>query len=244
MKAYLKVFTMLFLFLTITMMYHVQGHEENEVEILGKAFSSSNAKLDFYNLQFSKYYGKYNNDGLLLKQGNEISSIMDIPAISNLKNNKGYKIYVNKGKWDTGSEVQIIINRSSKKSNELYLIFKLTGYSSLEALKKDYSKLTKILQDNLNSIKINSCIQGSIYVNLDNTRQCAVIDRILHKIRAKRVESFESNLVKSISAYSKNFENYILTGNKKMNFQISTHYDNIHKKTILTLGTPIINIEY
>lgn len=244
MKAQLKVIVITAIIITIVLLYPVYGNERNDIELLANAFTSTEADLESYSFQFSKYYSYYTNDEQLLMDGNKISSMMEIPETSNLDLEDGQRIYVSNGIWDTGSQVQIQIKRKDNQSQEQYLIFKVTGSSSLDDLKEDYYHITKNLQDNLRNIKINSCIQGNIYVNLNNTRQYVLIEEILKKIDAERVESFDSDLVNSISAYTPNIDNYILTGNKKMNFQVSTHYDKIHQKTVLTMGTPIINIEY
>lgn len=239
-----KIFLATIILILLFMLSTVQGNEQSDIDVLIDAFNSSNAEIEFYSLQFSDKYGKYINDKVLLKEGNEICSKLGMPIQSKLVESDGQNIFVSIGCWGADSEVSVVIKRKDGKSEDLFIIFKLIGDSSTEDLRNNYYHITKKLQENLINIKINSCIQGKMYVNLNTTGKYALTQNILQKLEAEKVESYDSDLVKSISAFLPSIENYIWTGDKKMNFQISTHYDSVHQKTILTMGTPIINIEY
>lgn len=69
------------------------------------------------------------------------------------------------------------------------------------------------------------------------------------KLRAQHIEGMNTNDTISISGYTPLLTNvnnppYIITGGRKMNVQVATRYDSLHQCVVLTIGLPIITIEY
>lgn len=221
-----------------------QGNDEQDIEILIDAFRKTNAELELYWLHVGIPYKKILNDSQLLSEGKKLSSIFLLPESDNLKKINNQNLYYSFGSWGYGTEAELILKRVNEQTNETYLLFRLKGVNSLDDLKVYYELLSEKMLENQISPKINSCIQGKINDKLGNTEQFVLINKILKSINADRVEMLNTDLVKSVSAYSSKIKNYIWTSNNKMNVQISTHFDSLNKKTILTLGTPIITIEY
>ncbi|OEF99814.1 hypothetical protein BHF71_01160 [Vulcanibacillus modesticaldus] len=222
----------------------VKGNGGQDVEYLIKAFNKTGAKMDTYWLNFGIPYGKYEDDQQLLQIGNRLSSSFKLPVAKELIIIGAQKVYSSKGTWGDGTEVELQIKKYSQQSNDLYLLFHLKGNSSTDDLLKYYNLLEKILDENNLYPKINSCVQGNIDDKLSNVDQFVLIEELLASLEAKEIEKLDTDLVKSISAYSPKITNSIWTGDKKMNIQIATHVSNLQQKTIITMGTPIITIEY
>lgn len=234
------ILTGMIFFLALT----VQGNEQQDIELLIQSFHKTEAQLDTYWLHFGFPYEEYRSDDLLLLTGNRLSSTLMLPEMTDLVKINQQKIYLNQGTWGKGTEVTIQIKRKSEQSKEMYLVFRLEGNRSLDDFRTFYKLLYSKMQEIQFPPKINSCIQGNINDKLENEEQDVLIDDILNHLNAKVVEKLDTDLVKSVSAYSPLMKYSIWTGNNKMNIQVATHVNNLEEKTVLTLGTPIITIEY
>jgi len=244
MKYNKKIIFIIFVSIFFILGLKVQGNEQPDVELLVKAFNESGGELDTYWLQVGTPFGKYTNDKDLLELGNNLSSSFNLPENDWLTVMAGQNAYLSTGTWENGTRVELQIKKQSEQSNQLYLIFHLEGNQDLNKMVEYYGVLYNILKKNQIHSKINSCIQGNINGKLSSVDQFVLINDILHNLNAKEVEKLDTALVKSVSAYSPEIENYIWTNNNKMNIQIATHVNNLHQKTILTMGTPIIIVEY
>lgn len=92
--------------------------------------------------------------------------------------------------------------------------------------------------------QFNSCVQGIVDDKLGNDVQREHMKYLLDYFGAEVVEKVEDHTVKSYSAFSQEFPSYIWTKDKKMNVQAAMHVDQLHDLTRLTIGTPIITVEY
>lgn len=239
-KAVLLVLISLFFVLGL----QVQQNESKDIELLITSFKSVDAELDNYWLHLGVPYGEYTNDNQLLQLGNKLSEIFLLPANDKLESFNNLSYYATTGSWGNGTKVELQLKPQNDENNNLYLIFRLIGDGDLDTMAQYYNDLSTILVQNDIPLKINSCIQGNINDKLSNVDQFVLIENILHILTAKEVEKLDTALVKSVSAYSAEFDNYIMTNGQKMNLQIATHVDNMNKKTVITLGTPIITVEY
>lgn len=70
------------------------------------------------------------------------------------------------------------------------------------------------------------------------------IDQILDLLDAKQVEGMVTKRTVSVSAQSSLLTGRLATGNSWMNVQVAAKYSDDHSKTIVTVGTPIITMEY
>lgn len=221
-----------------------QGNQDNDVELLIKAFEKSGATMENYWLNIGLPYNKYFGDKEMLIAGNNLSYILQLPKLEQLQLIGNQQLYSTKGNWGKGTEVELQLKRVNDQSNDSYLIFRLKGNDSLANLATNYERLMSYLEEIQISPKINACIQGNINDTLDNEQQFVLIKDILKILEASEIERLDTVLVKSVSAYSPKLQNSIWTSVNKMNLQVATHVNSQTKKTILTLGTPIITIEY
>lgn len=237
-----KIILIVSLFFTLGL--SVQGSNQQDIELLIETFQQSGAELSNYWLHVGVPYITISEEDELLAVGKRLSKSLNLPEAQKIVTLKGQKAYFTKGTWGNGTEVELQIKAQNENSNQMYLIFHLQGNENLEALAGYYDTLKDKLAKNHISPKINTCIQGNINVKLSSVGQFVLIDNLLHSIDAEEVEKLDTTLVKSVSAYSPKIENYIWTNNNKMNIQIASHLNNLQQQTVITIGTPIITVEY
>ncbi|WCK54328.1 YwmB family TATA-box binding protein [Aneurinibacillus sp. Ricciae_BoGa-3] len=92
--------------------------------------------------------------------------------------------------------------------------------------------------------QINTCVIGKYGGKLKIDLQTEKCREILAAFNSTPVESLREDTVLSYSAYSPQIKDYILTNRNRMNLQVATHIDDIHQKTTVTVGVPIITVEY
>jgi len=131
------------------------------------------------------------------------------------------------GKWESYVTINMSTNPSDLNGLETQLATVYKGLESVEIIPQ-----------------FNSCVQGIVNDKLENDVQIKQLNKLLDLLGAEVVEKVEDPTVKSYSAYSPEFPSYIWTKDKKMNVQAAMHVDQLHDLTRLTIGTPIITIEY
>ncbi len=213
----------------------------DEIGLLEKGFEPSGAKLTEYSLHVGIPYKTIKEDQLVAT-GKELSQVFQIPD-GQIEQFGQELSYVSKGTWGTNTQIELQL-KTIKERASTYFLIKATGDNSFQQLENDYQELNKMLQMAHINPKINTCIQGEINDKLNNVEQYQLIQKVLNMTDASIVEELKTDLVTSISAYSPEVGQAIQTKGGKMNLQVATHYDSLHNKTILTMGTPIITIEY
>ncbi|HJV45988.1 MAG TPA: YwmB family TATA-box binding protein [Bacillota bacterium] len=131
------------------------------------------------------------------------------------------------GKWD--SYITVRLNARAKDLNPIQTELK-NVYKALADL--------KILP------QFNSCVQGIYNGTLKIDVQRMKVDQLFTIMGATVVEKVEDSTVRSYSGFSPSMAPLILTNGKKMNVQVGLHTDQREKVTRLTIGTPIITMEY
>ena len=63
-------------------------------------------------------------------------------------------------------------------------------------------------------------------------------------VKGRVVEKYEEDGIVSYSIFSPLIDEYIYTGNRKMNLNIALRYSELENKTYILIGTPIITIGY
>ena len=245
MHWFKKVFVIISVFgIILNIGLTAQGNQGNDSELLIKSFTETNAEVEAYWLSVGQPYLQFTGDNDLLENGKQLSEVLELPVSTILKDINNQLIYHTIGTWGKGTEIELQLKRVSNQDNRTYLIFRLKGQESVEDLSEFYSKLDSKLQQIQITPVINACIQGFINDKLNNDQQFVLIKGILESLQASEIEQLDTALVKSISAYTPKLNNSIITGGQKMNLQVASHVNNLDNKTILTLGTPIITIEY
>ena len=105
-------------------------------------------------------------------------------------------------------------------------------------------EVEKIFEKYNKPINVTSCIVGSISGNIDMETNKKKILEIANSVKGKVVEKYEEDGIVSYSIFSPLIEEYIYTGDKKMNLNIALRHSDIEDETYILIGTPIITIGY
>jgi hypothetical protein len=147
------------------------------------------------------------------------------------------------GKWgNLKVSFYMIIDQPDARVSEPYIAIQVTGHGRP---KDDWPKAAERIQKFLFEQKIPTHLHYSIQGDFErSTDTIKVAHHVVKLLNAKEIEGMETNQTVSISAYSSAFSESIQTGRGKMNLQIATHRVIKDGKLIVTIGSPIITVEY
>jgi hypothetical protein len=136
-------------------------------------------------------------------------------------------VLTEKGTYDVYLKISVV-NNSNEKAN----------YSeSYSYLKNSLEKTSTIPR-----IKIN--IQGSIDQKLSHNSQEQVIMDMFKDLKGFVTEGLNEKEVISLTGFSKKFSYSYRSNKNPINVQIASRFDPLENKTVFTIGTPVITIEY
>ncbi len=138
----------------------------------------------------------------------------------------------------------VVINDEPSKSRfHPYLSIQLIGSGKVgENWLSVRHKVTRVLLDYGIIPSYHYSVQGSKRTNINNHEQ--LLARIFQLLQAKEVEAMRTRHTVSISANSPLMPEGIKTKGGMMNMQAAIRMNESTHRMILTLGTPIITIEY
>ncbi len=113
--------------------------------------------------------------------------------------------------------------------------------NAIKAIKNKINDLFKIFNT---EAEISTCIIGTFEGQLSSVDRIHKMTTAIGIINGSKVEGLFDSSMMSISVYTPNIENFIFTGNNKMNLNISMRYNEYEGKTYIWIGTPIITIGY
>jgi hypothetical protein len=147
------------------------------------------------------------------------------------------------GKWGS-LEVSfyMIMDQPEGEVSNPYLAIQVTGHGRP---KDNWSKAAERIQKFLFKQEIPTHLHYSIQGTLENsTDTIKVAHHVVKQFHAKEIEGMETDQTVSISAYSSALPEGIQTQGGKMNLQVAAHRAVKERKLIVTIGSPIITVEY
>lgn len=139
-------------------------------------------------------------------------------------------------------ELQIINDHPKRELVHPYVVLIVNNKEiSKKALISEMEDLHSILQSF--GILVDYHVSFQWEMKTGQTLQ-EVSDEILSYLRAKKVEGMVTERTLSISAQSPLFSGKLPTGKDWMNLQVATRWNDDHSRMIVTVGTPIITMEY
>lgn len=87
-------------------------------------------------------------------------------------------------------------------------------------------------------------VQGKVNAALSEHEQQALLQQMVHSLEGHIVEGVELDSITSWTGYSPLIHGPMLESSEKINFQVAAQVDEVEKSTIVTLGTPVIIMEY
>ncbi|PTM56736.1 YwmB family TATA-box binding protein [Desmospora activa] len=155
------------------------------------------------------------------------------------------------GNWGRNIRVQcIVINDKPHQSFvQPYISIQVTGrgHPDSHQLSDARNRIIQTLQQNQIQPRIHFSLQGrlsSASTSMDQSDRDRVIGSVLQHLGANEVESMHTERTTSVSAYTPLFSRGLTTSGGRMNVQVAAKYDHNDDGIILTVGTPIITIEY
>ncbi|MDF2682905.1 MAG: hypothetical protein K0R47_4095 [Brevibacillus sp.] len=130
-------------------------------------------------------------------------------------------------------------------SFDTFLVLQLTGSrQSLLYIEEIQETFAKALKKADFIPQISTCIRGMYNVKMGVDQQEGKILSIFQTLQATELERLQDVSVVSISGYTYKWEPFIAVNGQKMNLQVATHRDSESAGTRITIGTPIITVEY
>ncbi|KPV42834.1 YwmB family TATA-box binding protein [Alicyclobacillus ferrooxydans] len=151
------------------------------------------------------------------------------------------------GTWPDSTQITVTastFNFGNGQKETLLVIWARSKGSNLKQFEQDLSTIRNILDSEGVAPEISACIIGSQGARMSGGQAESLISEAFASVHAARVEGVSTSLYTSISGYSAMMPQYILTDGRKMNIQIGIHYDAVHHRTNVLVGSPIITVTY
>ena len=151
------------------------------------------------------------------------------------------------GTWPDSTQITVTgstFNFGNGQDETLLVIWARSKGSNLKQFEQDLSTIRNILDSEGVAPEISACIIGSQGARMSGGQAESLISEAFASVHAARVEGVTTSLFTSISGYSAMMPQYILTDGRKMNIQIGLHYDAVHHRTNVLVGSPIITVTY
>lgn len=113
--------------------------------------------------------------------------------------------------------------------------FNISGI--IERIESIFNKFSK-------SVEITTCIIGTIDGKLDEVDLKKNVTKTMKKVKGKVVEEYFDSSISSYTAFTPLIENFIFSGEKKINLNLAIRYSEYDNKTYIWIGTPIITTGY
>ncbi|PRX42004.1 TATA-box binding protein [Planifilum fimeticola] len=149
------------------------------------------------------------------------------------------------GKWGRNlqARLNVINDRVDLRKNRPYISVQLTGRGHPDGEWPRFrERLEKVLTGNGIDPHLQFSIQGSRPGMGSDPEE--TVRRVLQRLNAREIEGMRTDRTTSISAFTPALRGGLETKGGMMNVQVAARMDRSGERLILTLGTPIITIEY
>lgn len=173
----------------------------------------------------------------------KLSRDLDLGPARQTEDRHGHR-WTAEGEWERNLQVRlnVINDRVELQKNRPYISVQLSGRGHSD---REWSRfrhrLEKLLIRNGIDPHIQFSIQGSRPGGADPEE---TIRQVLERLEAREVEGMRTDRTTSISAFSPVLRGGLQTKGGTMNLQVAVRMDRRSERMILTLGTPIITVEY
>ncbi|MBH0157189.1 MAG: YwmB family TATA-box binding protein [Bacillota bacterium] len=136
------------------------------------------------------------------------------------------------------------LGQKVQTSPNLYKTYLLVNITSQDLGTKNMKKLYDNLRNKLITLKlnpnINTTVQGAIERKLVQDEQISLINKMTKRLKGKITDKYIDKYFISSNGFSPKLNRTIKINKNKINFQISSYYHTERKRTIITIGNPII----
>lgn len=188
-------------------------------------------------------YKKFSNEDEFLKIGDELSRTFNLPCGSVKIHDGEHFIYnTTKDLSDDLSLTLLFMGMNQDHSSNLFIKLETESEKGLITIAQVQNELEKQLHSIGLSSNWNIIVQGTLASGYSDLRQ---LDHWLEQnLNVKEIEKYTDSGTISVSYYSPKIHHTIETQNQKMNVQLAIHRNSITDQWKVTMGTPVITIEY
>ncbi|NRF95895.1 YwmB family TATA-box binding protein [Paenibacillus frigoriresistens] len=198
-----------------------------------------------------KYTGYYSTcsgiDQNLLQVGKKLSQAFGTPQVEVLSESNSHPIYTAKSEVVPGAVVTVAV-ASPLGQAACYVVLRLDA--SDEAEQSELVNWQEQASEQLKKLGINGqwnvMVQGYVNEQEQSGQKSSteLVNAIALAFKGKIVESYKDQKTVSASLASKEFHSSVKSGNQTVNLQVAMHQESTTGKLRLTVGTPIITMEY
>ncbi len=165
------------------------------------------------------------------------------PSAVNEANRSGY-VYLKQAKYaETG--IKVIAPEEKQGQQKYYLIVSLTLFEDDGEGAMYYKGLLSDLAEELaaDQKQVSVQITGTYPHGMTLAARDRLTDRILKKLGCEIVCENREEELYTVYAYTKGMDEYIQSGNDRINVQLAMYYDEIKDETVLCVASPVITGE-
>ncbi|NBI30105.1 YwmB family TATA-box binding protein [Chengkuizengella marina] len=192
-------------------------------------------------LKHSSFYKNYNHQEDFVQLGNLLMDELQMPLGESLIE-LNHLVYISKVEIDKGTNLSVrLTGMNNDKSTYLTIILE-SNNQSLNYLSMTKMNIESALQKLDIKVNWNLMIQGK-YTNSGSEFQ-KLWKQLDDVLQLNEIETYTDQRTISTSYYSPALNTKIVSGSNSMNLQVALHQNSLNEEWQLTIGSPIITIEY
>jgi hypothetical protein len=227
---------------------HVDARGEQEAMRLVNTVKPYMMNENQITFKYTGYYGACDGvDQHMLQVGKKLSQAFGIPQAEKLSESNSHSIYSAKAEVVPGA-VGTVTVASPQGQPSCYIILRLDA--SHETEQTELIKWQDQAGEQLKKIGIhgqwNVMVQGYVGEQEQSHQKSSeeLVNDLVQAFKGNIVESYRDQNTISMSLATDEFQSYIKSGNKTVNLQVALHQESTTGMWRLTVGTPIITMEY
>ncbi|NDI35166.1 YwmB family TATA-box binding protein [Chengkuizengella sediminis] len=193
-------------------------------------------------LKHSSFYRNYEHQEDFVQIGNLLMNELQMPLGESLieLNHLVYKSQI-----EIENEMNLDVRLTGMNNDKsTYLTITLeSNHQSLDSLSMTKTKIEATLEKLNMKVNWNSMIQGK-YTNANEVDFLKLWEQLNNALQLNEIETYTDKRTISNSYYSPNLNTKILSGSNPMNLQVALHQNSLNDEWQLTIGSPIITMEY
>lgn len=219
-------------------------------ELLNTAFAATGAQVEAYSIHnWSVLNDTFIDPAIVQSSAEQVAGALKIQSPTVYQHaDDTQRVYQLFGKWDAQTTVAVIVNSMRQTQpawaqTSLVIRIEYEGNDS-QGLQQAISRVRAAVNKTGAKPQISTCIKGFLNDRMDGMERDRLISNTFQTVQASETEAMRTDMLTSVSGYSKLSDEYITTNAKRMNMQMAVHYETYQKKTQVLIGSPILTIEY
>jgi hypothetical protein len=195
--------------------------------------------------KYTSSYGSCENPEELLQAGVALSQKLELPVSSKLEQTLNHLIYASIEQEGKGNTVSLkLIKLEEPPSCYMVLERQTTKVSNKEEFTQWQDQMGAKLAEFGIEGQWNVMVQGELGGNKLAIEPESVIKQVSTKLRGKILETYMDQGTVSYSLASDQLAGSVASGNHKVNAQVALHQESTTGQWRLTIGSPLITMEY